>query len=145
MTPSAARTLIRGAAIITMDAQGDLPTGDILVTGDLISQISPNIDADGADVVEASGCIVIPGLVNAHMHAWQTALRGLAANWTLLEYFQKMHAGLATAFTPQDLYIATLVGSLNQLNCGTTTLADWCHNNPTPEHNDAALDGLAQS
>jgi hypothetical protein len=35
------------------------------------------------------------------MHTWQTALRGVAANWTLLEYFQKMHAGLATAFTPQ--------------------------------------------
>ena len=53
-----------------------------------------------------------------------------------------MHAGLATVFTPEDLYIATLVGALNQLNCGTTTLADWCHNNPTPAHNDAAIDGL---
>jgi cytosine/adenosine deaminase-related metal-dependent hydrolase len=34
------------------------------------------------------------------------------------------------------------MGALNQLNCGTTTLADWCHNNPTPAHNDAAIDGL---
>ena len=76
------------------------------------------------------------------MHTWQTALRGLAANWTLPEYFRKMHAGLATVFTPDDLHIATFVGSLNQLNCGTTTLADWCHNNPTPAHNDAAIDGL---
>ena len=72
-------------------------------------------------MVDATGCIVIPGLVNAHMHTWQTALRGLAANWTLLEYFKNMHAGLATVFEPQDLYIATLVGALNQLNCGTTT------------------------
>ncbi|HSH88748.1 MAG TPA: amidohydrolase family protein, partial [Ramlibacter sp.] len=67
------------------------------------------------------------------------------ANWTLLEYFQKMHAGLATVFQPGDLHIATLVGALNQLNCGTTTLADWCHNNPTPQHNDAAIEGLQQS
>ena len=67
-------------------------------------------------MVDAAGCIVIPGLVNAHMHTWQTALRGVAANWTLLEYFQKMHAGLATVFTPEDLHIATLVGALNQLN-----------------------------
>jgi cytosine/adenosine deaminase-related metal-dependent hydrolase len=95
--------------------------------------------------VDATGCIVIPGLVNAHMHTWQTALRGLAANWTLLEYFQKMHAGLATVFEPDDLYIATLVGALNQLNCGTTTLADWCHNNKTPQHNDAAIQGLLES
>jgi cytosine/adenosine deaminase-related metal-dependent hydrolase len=139
------RTLIRGASIVTMDAQGDLPSGDVLVSGDAIVEIAPRIAADDAQVVDAANCIVIPGLVNAHMHTWQTALRGLAANWTLLEYFQKMHAGLATVFTPEDLHIATLVGSLNQLNCGTTTLADWCHNNPTPAHNDAAIEGLLQS
>lgn len=69
----------------------------------------------------------------------------MAANWTLLEYFQKMHAGLATVFAPEDLHIATLVGALNQLNHGTTTLVDWCHNNRTPAHNDAAIDGLLQS
>lgn len=139
------RTLIRGATVITMDAQGDLPRADILVTDDCITQIAPSIDAEGAQVVEAAGCIVIPGLVNAHMHTWQTALRGVAANWTLLEYFRNMHAGLATVFQPQDLHIATLMGSLNQLNCGTTTLADWCHNNPSPEHNDAAIQGLLES
>lgn len=140
-----ARTLIRGATVITMDAQEDLPRGDVLVTGDTITAIAPDIQADDVQVVDATGCIVIPGLVNAHMHTWQTALRGLAANWTLLEYFQKMHAGLATVFEPDDLYIATLVGALNQLNCGTTTLADWCHNNRTPAHNDAAVQGLLES
>jgi cytosine/adenosine deaminase-related metal-dependent hydrolase len=139
------QTLIKGATIVTMDAQGDLPLGDILVTSDILTEIAPHIHADDAQVVDATGHIIIPGLVNAHMHTWQTALRGLAANWTLLEYFKKMHAGLATVFTPDDLYIATLVGSLNQLNCGTTTLADWCHNNPTPPHNDAAIAGLLAS
>jgi len=139
------RTLIRGATVITMDAQGDLPRGDVLVTGDRITEIAPAISANDAQVVDATGCIIIPGLVNAHMHTWQTALRGLAANWTLLEYFQKMHAGLATVFEPDDLYIATLVGALNQLNCGSTTLVDWCHNNRTPQHNDAAINGLLES
>lgn len=142
---TAARTLIRGATVVTLDAQGDLPRADVLVTGDTITEIAPTIHADDVQVVDATGCIVIPGLVNAHMHTWQTALRGLAANWTLLEYFQKMHAGLATVFEPQDLYIATLVGALNQLNCGTTTLADWCHNNKTPAHNDAAIQGLLEA
>jgi cytosine/adenosine deaminase-related metal-dependent hydrolase len=143
------RTLIRNATIITMDAQGDLPQGDILITGDVLAEIAPRIHIDShatdAQVVDATGFIVIPGLINAHMHTWQTALRGLAANWTLLEYFQKMHAGLATVFAPEDLHIATLVGALNQLNCGTTLLADWCHNNPTPAHNDAAIAGLLES
>lgn len=139
------RILIRGATVLTMDAQGDLPLADILVTDDRITEIAPSLQVDDAQVVDAGGCIVIPGLVNAHMHTWQTALRGVAANWTLLEYFRNMHAGLATVFEPQDLHIATLMGSLNQLNCGTTTLADWCHNNPTPEHNDAAIQGLLES
>ncbi len=142
---SAVRILIRGATVITLDALGDLPCADVLVTGERITEIAPTIHADDAQVVDATGCIVIPGLVNAHMHTWQTALRGLAANWTLLEYFKNMHAGLATVFEPQDLYIATLVGALNQLNCGTTTLGDWCHNNKTPAHNDAAITGLLES
>jgi cytosine/adenosine deaminase-related metal-dependent hydrolase len=139
------RTLIRGATVITMDAQGDLPSADVLVTDDVITEIAPRLHVDEAQVIDAAGSIMIPGLVNAHMHTWQTAVRGVAANWSLLEYFQKMHAGLAALFTPDDLHIATLVGSLNQLNCGTTTLADWCHNNRTPAHNDAAIDALTQS
>ncbi len=139
------RTLIRGAAVVTMDAQGDLPQADLLIEGDTIAAIAPRIEADGAELVDARGCIAIPGLVNAHMHTWQTALRGVAANWTLPEYFRNMHAGLATVFRPEDLYIATLVGALNQINCGTTTLGDWCHNNPTPAHNDAAITALLES
>lgn len=141
----AQRTLIRGGTVVTMDAQGDLARGDVLVTGDSITEIAPAMSVDDALVVDATGCIVIPGLVNAHMHTWQTALRGVAANWTLLQYFKNMHAGLATVFTPDDLHIATLVGALNQINCGTTTLVDWCHNNPTPMHNDAAVAALLQS
>ncbi|MGE4236289.1 amidohydrolase family protein, partial [Hydrogenophaga sp.] len=141
----AQRTLIRGASIVTMDAQGDLPVGDLLVAGDTIEAIAPQLAVDDAQVVDASGCILVPGFINAHMHTWQTALRGVAANWTLLQYFKNMHAGLATVFAPEDLHIATLVGALNQLNCGTTTLVDWCHNNPTPAHNDAAVAALLQS
>lgn len=139
------RTLIHGATVVTMDAMGVLPRADILVTDDVITEIAPTIAVDEAERIDARGCIVIPGLINAHMHTWQTALRGVAANWTLPEYFRKMHAGLATAFDPEDLHIATLVGALNQLDCGTTTLADWCHNNRTPAHNDAAVTGLLDS
>jgi cytosine/adenosine deaminase-related metal-dependent hydrolase len=134
--------LIRGATVITMDRQGDL-VGDVLVRGATIADIAPRVAApEAAEVVDAAGWIVIPGLVNAHMHTWQTGLRGIAGNWTLPEYFRKMHAGLATVFEPEDLRIATYVGALNQLDCGTTTLGDWCHNNRTPAHNDAAIEGL---
>ena len=149
------RTLIHGAAVITMDdQQPDSSAADVLIDGNLIAAIEPagtigrelyERELYDVDVVDGRKCIVIPGLVNAHMHTWQTALRGVASNWTLPEYFRKMHAGLATVFRPEDLHIATLVGALNQLNCGTTTLVDWCHNNPTPAHNDAALHALCES
>ncbi|MCA1525395.1 amidohydrolase family protein [Bradyrhizobium yuanmingense] len=141
------RTLIRSATVISMDdAIGDLSTGDVLVEGSRIAEVRPSIDA-AADtaVVDGRGRIVIPGLINAHMHTWQTGLRGFAANWTLLEYFRRMHAGLATVFRPDDIYIATLVGALNQINHGVTTLVDWCHNNPTSDHTDAAVRGLIES
>eukprot|EP01035_Chromulina_nebulosa_P007344 gene7344-9916_t len=109
------RVVIKGATLVTMDeALGDLVGADLLVENGRIGSVGAKIEADGAEIVDGRGRIVIPGLINAHMHTWQTALRGLAANWTLLEYFKHMHAGLATVFEPQDLYIATLVGAVLQ-------------------------------
>ncbi len=143
-----ARILIRNAAIVTMDPlTGVLPCGDLLIEGDSIAAIEPvgRIPAHDAEIVDGRNSIVIPGLVNAHLHTWQTALRGIAADWSLAQYLKKMHAGLALVFRPEDLHIATLVGALNQLNCGATTLVDWCHNNPTAEHDDAAIDALYES
>ncbi|PDT90919.1 cytosine deaminase [Bradyrhizobium sp. Y36] len=141
------RTLIRSATVISMDDTiGDLATCDVLVEADRIADVRPSIDvAADTEIVDGKGRIVIPGLINAHMHTWQTGLRGFAANWTLLEYFRRMHAGLATVFRPDDIHIATLVGALNQINHGVTTLVDWCHNNPTPDHTDAAVRGLIES
>ena len=140
------RVLIRGGTVLTMDpVLGDLRGGDVLVEGGTIREVAPRIDAPDAEAVDATGCIVVPGFVNAHQHTWQTALRGVAGNWTILEYFRHVHAGLATKFRPEDIHIATLCGALNQVNCGTTTLVDWCHNNPTPEHTDAAVEALTES
>jgi cytosine/adenosine deaminase-related metal-dependent hydrolase len=138
--------LIKNANIISMDPiTGDIERGDILIKNDEIVSIGKGLSAANAEVINAEGNIVIPGIVNAHTHTWQTALRGVTSNWTLLEYFKNMHAGLATNFAPDDIYIANLMGSLNQINCGTTTLGDWCHNNPTPAHTDRGIDGLIDS
>ena len=141
-----AQKLIRGATVITMDPKiGDVLRADILIEGDRIAIVAPQIDAPSAEIIDGTGRIVVPGLINAHMHTWQTCLRGVAANWTLLEYFRQVHAGLATLFRPEDIYISNLAGALNQINCGTTTLVDWCHNHPPPAHTDAAIDGLEES
>lgn len=140
------RTLLHGATILTMDPRlGDLRPGDLLIEDDRIAVVAPRIDASSAERIDASNFIIIPGLINTHMHTWQAGLRAVSSNWTLLEYFRWMHAGLATRFLPEDIRIANLAGALNQINCGVTTLVDWCHNNPTPAHTDAAIDGLRES
>lgn len=137
------RTLIKNGRIVTMDKSlGQLSGGDILIEGDKIIAISQNIEAHGAEIIDASEMIVLPGFINGHLHTWQTNLRGLAADWSVSEYMRAMHRGLATLFRPEDIYIGNLMGALNQLNNGVTTLVDWCHNNPTPQHTDAAVKGL---
>ena len=139
--------LIKGGAILSMDpAIGDIAVGDVLIEGDRIAAVGTTLEAPpGAEVIDATGMIVAPGFVNTHMHTWQTGLRGLAADWTIPQYLRAVHAGLATHFHPDDIGIANYVGALSQLSAGTTTLVDWCHNNPTPDHTDAAIDGLERS
>jgi cytosine/adenosine deaminase-related metal-dependent hydrolase len=139
--------LIKGGCIVTMDPRTrEIPQGDLLVENGRITAIGAVVGAPpGAEIIDASGMIVMPGLVNGHLHTWQSALRGIAADWTVAQYMQAMHRGLATLYRPEDIYIANLMGALNQINSGSTTLVDWCHNNPTPEHTDAAIEGLAEA
>jgi 5-methylthioadenosine/S-adenosylhomocysteine deaminase len=140
------RKVLKGGAIVSMDpAIGDLPKGDVLIEDDRIAAVAPDIAAGDAQVIDAPGMLILPGLINGHLHTWQTALRGLAADWTVAEYMQAMHRGLATVFKPDDIYIGNLAGALNQINNGVTTLVDWYHNNPTPAHTDAAIAGLDES
>ena len=140
------RILVKSGNIVSMDpAIGDLTGADILIEDDRIAAVAKNIEVEGANVIDASRMIVLPGLINGHLHTWQTGLRGLAADWTVAQYMQAMHRGLATLYRPDDIYIGNLVGALNQINNGATTLVDWCHNNPTPGHTDAAIRGLEES
>ena len=140
------RVLIQGGALVTMDpAIGEMAPGDVLLEGDRIVAVDRRIEAGDAEIIDASRLIVMPGLINGHLHTWQTGLRGLAGDWTVSQYMHAMHRGLATLFRPKDIHIANLVGAVNQINNGVTTLVDWCHNNPTPEHSDAAIQGLEES
>ena len=65
------RILVKGAAIVTMDRNlGDLPHGDILVESDSIVAVAPEIDASTAKAINAADMIVLPGLINGHLHTW---------------------------------------------------------------------------
>jgi 5-methylthioadenosine/S-adenosylhomocysteine deaminase len=142
-----ARILIKGGTVITMDKRlRDLKRGDVLLDREKIVEVAREIaPPPGAEVIDAAGMIVMPGLINAHLHTWQSGLRGMGGDWAVPQYMANMHRGLATHFRPEDIYIANLMGALTSINSGTTTLVDWCHNNPTPEYTDAAIDGLEES
>jgi cytosine/adenosine deaminase-related metal-dependent hydrolase len=139
------RILLRGGQVITMDpAVADLDKGDVLIEDDKIVAVEPTIEAD-AEVVDATGRIVIPGFVDTHRHTWEAAIRGCAPNSTLDDYFVDVLDTFAPCYRPEDVYSSNLAGSLECLNAGITTLVDWSHINNTPEHPDAAVKALQET
>ncbi|MFD7246624.1 amidohydrolase family protein [Streptomyces massasporeus] len=139
------RTLLRSGHVISMDPDiGDLPQGDVLIEDGRITAVEPEISAD-AEVLDMSGHIVIPGFVDTHRHTWEAPIRGVAPDATLDDYFVDILDTFAPLYTPQDVYAGNLAGALECLNAGITTLVDWSHINNTPEHPDAAIQGLAES
>lgn len=140
------RTLLRGAHVITM-AQGrpDAELVDLVIDGGRIAAVGGRLDTAGAEVVELGGRIVMPGLVNAHLHTWQTAMRFAGTDWSLPEYLANAHGGVAHRYSPQDMHVGTLAGALTQIDGGVTTIGDWSHNCVTPDHADAAIEALIRS
>ena len=139
------KTLIRGGTILSMDPQiGDLPRGDVLIEGNRIAAVQPEISAD-AEVIDAAGFIVIPGFIDTHRHTWETAIRGCAPNSTLDDYFVGVLDYYAPVYRAEDVYHSNLAGALECLNAGITTLVDWSHINNTPEHPDAGIRGLQEA
>lgn len=75
---SSVNLLIRGGYVLTMDSAGDIPGGDVHLRDGVIQEIGRNLDVPGAEVFDASGKIVAPGLVDTHWHMWNTLLRGMS-------------------------------------------------------------------
>jgi 5-methylthioadenosine/S-adenosylhomocysteine deaminase len=138
------KLLIRGGTVLSMDgAIGDLPRADVLIDGDTIAAVQPDISAD-AQTVDATGFIVLPGFVDTHRHTWEAAIRGCAPDATLDDYFVEILDTFAPLYRPEDVYASNLAGALECLNAGITTLVDWSHINNTPDHPDAAIRALQE-
>jgi cytosine/adenosine deaminase-related metal-dependent hydrolase len=142
------RVLVANACVITMDPTiGDFATADVLIEGDTISQVGPDLgnSLDGeATVIDASDSIVIPGLVDTHRHMWQGQLRRMVPNVEFAGYLGLRNA-FAVEYRPQDQYAGTLTNAYGALNTGVTTLLDLSHNTRTAAHADAGVDALAES
>lgn len=136
--------LFRNGAVLSMDpAIGVLDGGDVLVRGDRIEQVGTGLEApDDAVVVDASGGIVMPGMVDTHRHMWQTSLRGLGADWTLTQYFHFYYLNWGKIFRPEDIFAGNLASAIEAIDAGVTTTLDWSHGLQTTEHGDAAVEAL---
>jgi cytosine/adenosine deaminase-related metal-dependent hydrolase len=149
------RYIIRGGHVMSMDPQvGDFAEADVLVEGKKIAAVGPNLRASGVAVIDARGRIVMPGFVDTHHHQFETALRSFLADGLLfndgkphgaINYFEFILGKFAPVYRPWDVYINELFSGLSQIDCGVTTVHDISQIHHSPEHSDAAIQGLADA
>jgi cytosine/adenosine deaminase-related metal-dependent hydrolase len=108
------RILFTGGCVLTLGAKtSNLATGDVLVDGDTIAEIGPQLRARDAETVDATGTIVMPGFVDAHRHVWRSLFRNLGTT-----------ALPGSPLEPDDVYAATLIGLLGAAEAGITSVVD---------------------
>jgi 5-methylthioadenosine/S-adenosylhomocysteine deaminase len=140
--------LIKGGYVVTVDPDlGDLEAGDVLVADGVITAVGADLvpASRDAEVIDAVGRLVIPGLVDTHRHVWQGAIGGYTPQITGAGYGPAVLTGISLRYSPDDVYAGTLWGALQALDAGITTIADWAHNDQSPAHADADLRGLRDS
>jgi cytosine/adenosine deaminase-related metal-dependent hydrolase/ribose/xylose/arabinose/galactoside ABC-type transport system permease subunit len=143
------RLLVRGGTVLSLDpAIGDFASADVLVDGDRIVAVGPGLSNGDAEVVDASGMIVMPGFVDSHRHIWEGLLRNIGTDVPLegrTSYITFVLHKLAPAFRPEDAYVGNLVSALGAIDAGITTLLDWSHIQGSPAHTDAVIQALKDS
>ncbi|MEV5323197.1 amidohydrolase family protein [Nonomuraea sp. NPDC052634] len=135
--------VLRNGTVLPMDGRRVLTETDVLVTGDKIAAVGPRLKVpEGTAEIDASGGIVMPGMIDTHRHMWQTAMRGYGADWTLTQYFVWYYLEYGKLFRPEDVHAGNTLAAIEALDAGVTTVVDWSHGLRTPDHADAAVDAL---
>jgi cytosine/adenosine deaminase-related metal-dependent hydrolase len=143
--PTAGRPIVlRGGTVLTMDDAGTVLEGaDVLVVEDRIAAVGPALEVpEGTQEIDASGGIVMPGMIDTHRHMWQTVMRGYGADWTLTQYFVWNYLEHGKKFRPEDIAAGNRLSAIESLDAGVTTTVDWSHNLQTVDHGEAAVEAL---
>lgn len=129
------RTLLQGGCVLSLDRKvGNFYRADVLIDGDAIAEVGPDLRAREAEVVDASDTIVMPGFVDAHRHVLESLFRGLG----------DVAGAAGTHYSIDDVYAATLIGLLGAAEAGITTVVDWSEL-PAAEQTNAALQAHADA
>src|SRR5437764_4723882 len=136
-SPPRGSYLIKNGAVSTVDpVLGTLPRADVLVREGRIDAIGPELAATGAEAVDATDMIVMPGFVDTHYHMWSALGRNFIADD--FGYFPAKNA-TSTLYQPEDFYNSVMLGLVELANAGITTVHNWSHNTRTAAHADAEL------
>lgn len=134
--------VIRNAYVLTMDrALGDLPNADVHVSGGEIRAVGRALHAPGAEAIDGTHMLVLPGLVETHWHLWTTLLRSLAGDASEHGYFPTSRT-VGAFYTPVDMYRSARLSAAEALHSGITFVHDWCHNVRDPEFARASIAAL---
>lgn len=140
--------LITDAAILTMNPAGDIHwPGWLSVVGDRIAAVGagrppPEVQSQADRIIAAPHMAALPGLTNAHTHLEQTFMRGLGDDRPLLYWLQRVMWPLQAAMTADDMRLASLLGLVENLRCGATSVNQH-HKLPGPAYTDATLEAAA--
>ena len=122
------RTLLANATVITMNPARDVLDTDILIENGVIADMGPGLagrpENAGAERVDLSGRIVIPGLIQSHMHVTQSLFRGLADEMELMDWLQRRIWPLEGAHTPETNAAAARLAAAEGLRSGVTAFID---------------------
>jgi cytosine/adenosine deaminase-related metal-dependent hydrolase len=134
-------TLIRGGTVVTCDAEDRVVDGDVLVRGNIIAGVGDAEPNGITRVIDARGCAVIPGFVQAHVHLCQVAMRGMADDLPLLAWLKQRIWPLEAAHDEKTLTASAELGLLEMTLAGTTTILDM----GTVRAHDAVMNACAKS
>ncbi|WP_327116249.1 amidohydrolase family protein [Nocardia sp. NBC_01730] len=138
------RVVVKGGTVVTMEPGQSPQRADVLIEDDKIVAIEPSITADAA-LIDATNCVVAPGLVDTHRHVWQAGLRGVTADMVLKDYFRSVRFQASPVYRPEDIEVGNLAGMLEAIDAGVTSVLDFSHSISSPDHAEAAIDGTIGS
>ncbi|MBB6732018.1 amidohydrolase family protein [Cohnella zeiphila] len=146
--------LFYNGAVLTMDDSGRvLKPGYVYVTDDTIREVGEWRPDDRLDRLRAScsftydaeGKAIVPGLINAHTHLFQTYMRGVSDDFPLADWLREIVWPLSLAMEPDDFYLAALVGCIENLKSGATYLMDHHYIHTSAENTAGVLRAFVDS
>ena len=122
--------VVTGGTVVTVDVtRRVIPRGAVAIDGSRIVAVGPAAEIaarfHGRSIIDATGQVVMPGLINTHTHAPMVLYRGLADDLALMEWLQKyIFPAEAKTVTPAFVRAGTRLAALEMIQSGTTTYAD---------------------